>query len=352
MNVTQKQFGELDGAAITAFTLKNENGFEVTCLNYGCIITEILAPDKEGKLENVVLGFDTVQDYLNYSPYFGAVVGRVAGRIKNGEFELDGTTYNVTINEKSNHLHGGVKGFSHVIWNTNIIEKEASASIEFYYTSPDGEEGYPGTLDMKVVYTIDETNQLKITYQGKSDKTTLLNVTNHTYFNLSGDLKRDILDHTLRLKSDRFLELGDALLPTGDILDVENTPFDFRQGRHIVDGVKSDYIQNKIAGEGYDHPFLLSVNQDQEIVLSDEESGRQVVIETDQPCVVLYTGNQLGDQFVIRDVPSRHYLGLCLETQGLPDAINHPHFPSVVLKAGEPYYSETSYAFRTVKRGE
>lgn len=352
MKVLQKLFGEFEGHTINSFTLKNNNGYEVTCLDYGCIITEILMPDSSGKIENIVLGFDKVEEYQNYSPYFGAVVGRVAGRIKNGEFELEGKTYHVTKNEKSNHLHGGAKGFSHVIWNTNIIEKEDSASVEFYYTSPDGEEGYPGNLEMKVVYTIDADNQLKITYQGKTDRTTLLNVTNHTYFNLSGDLKRDILSHTLKMKSDRFLELEDSLLPTGEMLDVFGTPFDFRQGRRIEDGVKSKHVQNQIAGQGYDHPFLLSQHHEQEIVLSDEESGRQVVIGTDQPCVVLYTGNQLGEQFTIREVPSRRYLGLCLETQGLPDAIHHPHFPSIVLKEGESYHSETIYAFRTVKRGE
>ena len=352
MKVLQQQFGELNGDVVYSYTLKNNQGFEVTCLNYGCIITKILMPDINGKAENVVLGFETVDDYLKYSPYFGAVVGRVAGRIKNGEFELEGKTYHVTKNENNNHLHGGVKGLSHVIWKANIIEKTDSASVEFFYTSPDGEDGYPGTLDMKVIYTIDDTNQLKITYQGTSDQTTLLNVTNHTYFNLSGDLKRDVLHHTLKMKSDHFLELNDALLPTGELLAVENTPFNFRQGRYIEDGVTSTHTQNKIAGVGYDHPFLLSENFSQEIVLSDEESGREVVIETDQPCVVLYTGNQLGDSFTIQDVPSRRYLGLCLETQGLPDAIHHPHFPSVVLNKGETYHSQTNYTFRPLKRGE
>jgi aldose 1-epimerase len=352
MKVLQQQFDELDGNIVYSFTLKNNKGFEVTCLNYGCIITKILMPDASGKIENIVLGFDTVEEYLNNSPYFGAVVGRVAGRIKNGEFELDGKTYQVTKNEKNNHLHGGVKGFSHVIWNTNIIEEENLAGVEFYFTSADGEEGYPGKLDMKVVYTIDDDNQLKITYQGQSDQTTLLNVTNHTYFNLSGDLKRDILNHTLKIKSDRFLELDEALLPTGEILDTDNTPFDFRHGRPIEDGVHSQHVQNHIAGQGYDHPFLLNENHNQEIVLNDEESGREVMIETDEPCVVLYTSNQLGDDFTIRDVSSRRYLGLCLETQGLPDAIHHPHFPSCVLKEGETYHSETKYAFRAVKRGE
>lgn len=349
MEVLQEQFGELDGQTVNAFTLKNSHGMEITCLNYGCIITKIMMPDADGQAENIVLGFDNIGDYIKYSPYFGAVVGRVAGRIANGEFNLNDKTYHVTQNEKGNHLHGGNKGFSRVIWNANIEEKEHSASVELYYKSSDGDEGYPGNLDMKVVYTLNEENELRITYEGKTDADTLLNVTNHTYFNLSGNLKRDILKHTLTMKSDRFLELNEALLPTGEFLDVTDTPFDFREGNTIEDGLASANEQNHIAGIGYDHPFLLKVNHEQEIILKDNESGRELVIETDEPGVVLYTGNQLKGNFMIHGVQSRKYLGLCLETQGLPDSIHHPQFKPCILKAGETYHSETKYAFRAVK---
>jgi aldose 1-epimerase len=293
----------------------------------------------------VVLGFESIEDYEKHSPYFGAVVGRVAGRIKGGTFTLEGTTYHVTKNENSNHLHGGHKGFSHVFWDTQAIKKEDSVSIEFFYRSPDGEEGYPGNLEMKMVYTLDDENRLTIAYHGKSDRTTPVNVTNHTYFNLSGNLKRDILDHVLTMKSSRFLELETSLLPTGRFLNVEGTPFDFRGGRRLADGIMSDHDQIRLAGNGYDHPFLLDRHFDQEIVLCDERSGRKLVVETDQPGVVLYTANQLDGDFMIRGVPARKYLGLCLETQGLPDAVHHPHFPSIVLEKGKVYQAKTTYIF-------
>ena len=345
VRINQERFGEINGREVTAVTIKNSHGMTLTCLNYGGIITKILVPDASGKVENVVLGFDTVEEYEKYSPYFGAVVGRVAGRIKGGAFTLNGKTYQVTKNENGNHLHGGHRGFSHVFWDMETAEDDHSASVAFFYQSPDGEEGYPGNLQMKMVYTLDDDNRFTIRYHGVSDETTLVNVTNHTYFNLSGNLIRDVLGHTLEMKSHRFLELDRSLLPTGQILAVEDTPFDFRSGRRVEDGVRSTHEQNLIASRGYDHPFLLDRHFDREIVLTDPESGRQLIVETDQPCVVLYTGNQLGDDFMIRGVQARKYLGLCLETQGLPDAVHHPHFPSVVLEKGGTYQAKTIYTF-------
>ena len=348
MDILQNKYGELDGKDVYAYTMKNSRGMEITCLNYGCIITKILMPDAKGNAENIVLGFDHLDDYLHRSPYFGAVVGRVAGRIKNGEFALENKTYHVTQNEGINHLHGGYKGFSHVIWDHQIVKKDDAISIEFYYRSADGEEGYPGNLDVKVVYSLNEENQLRISYQGRSDKTTLMTLTNHTYFNLSGNLKRDILQHRLMMKSDRFLELGRDLLPTGQLLTVDDTPFDFRSGRLIQDGVYSNHEQILIADKGYDHGFLLNRHHDGEIVLADSESGRQLVVETDEPCVVLYTGTHLEEGFDIYGVPSRKYLGLCLETQGVPDSIHHPELPQYILKKGETYVSESVYSFQTL----
>jgi aldose 1-epimerase len=341
MEVKQEKFGEKDGQTVHSFTLKNDNGMKVSCINYGCIITKMLVPDQNGKLENIVLGFDSIEEYDQYSPYFGAVVGRVAGRIKKGQFELDGKGYMLAQNENQNHLHGGPKGFSTVLWNSSVIENDKEAGVRFSYRSPDGEEGYPGNLEMNVTYILNNDNELVITYNGVSDQTTLLNVTNHSYFNLSGDLKRDILDHTLTMKSDQFIELNNELLPTGNLIDVENTVFDFREGRKIHDGAQSSHPQNILAGQGYDHPFLLSANHQQEITLVDEESGRKLVIETDEPSVVLYTGNQLEDHFQIRGVQSRKHLGLCLETQGPPDSIHHPHFKSAILEKGKKYNSRT-----------
>jgi aldose 1-epimerase len=345
MKVFQENFAELNGQTITSYTMRNEHGLEVTAINYGCTITKILVPDRNGVFENVVLGFDTLEEYQQFSPYFGAVCGRHAGRIANAEFTLDGTTYVLAKNDGGNHLHGGEYGFDKVVWDATLVEEEDAVRLEFSYVSKDGEEGYPGNLQIKVTYTLTNENELVIAYEGVSDQRTVVNVTNHSYFNLSGNLKRDILQHRLTLKSDRFLELNEELIPTGEILPSEGTEFDFRSGRKIVDGTETSNPQNILVGNGYDHPFLLAENGNQEIQLFDEESGRGLNIETDQPGVVLYTGNMLGNDFSIRGVQARKYLGLCLETQGPPDSLNHPHFPSAVLEKGEKYKSVTKYKF-------
>lgn len=349
MEVSQAKFGMVNGKNITAFTLKNANGMEMTCIDYGCVITKINTPDRKGNIENIVLGFDTVEEYQRLSPYFGAVVGRVAGRIKDAEFELDGNRYQLAKNEGRHHLHGGDKGFSHVHWNAVAYANKTEASVEFTYMSLDGEEGYPGNLDVKVVYSITNNNELLITYQGESDKTTLVNLTNHTYFNLSGNLKTDVQAHYLAMKSERFLEIDEDMLPTGKSISVENTPFDFRAGHSIAEGINSNHIQNQLVGNGYDHPFLLDSKSQKEIILRDDKSGRVLTVETDEPCVVLYTGNHLGGDYQVGGgVQAIDYLGLCLETQGPPDSIHHPTFSSSVLKKGEKHQSTTKYSFTTM----
>lgn len=348
MKITQTKFAELGNQDIYEYTLVNDQGITVSCITYGCILTKIVTPDRNGTYQNVVLGFDNLADYLNHSPYFGAVVGRVAGRIKGAEFELDGVTYPLVQNNNGNHLHGGTVGFDAVMWEARVIETENEIGVEFFYMSPDGEEGYPGNLDMKVTYTLNNYNEFLISYNGVCDQKTLLNITNHTYFNLSGDTERDILDHKLQLKSDQYLELTDELLPTGEFVNVDGTVFDFREGRTIKDGAISDHPQNLLAGRGYDHPFFLNTNHDEEIILWDKKSGRKLTIETDECGVVLYTGNHLEGNFSVRGTKSRNYLGLCLETQGLPDSIHHPHFPSCVLDKNEEYRSVTKYIFATL----
>lgn len=345
MAIKKELFATLDGTNIYSFTLTNQHGMELTCINYGCIITKILVPDAKGFIENVVLGFDTLEEYQNHSPYFGAVCGRVAGRITKGQFQLDEQTYQLPTNNGNNHLHGGFTGFDKVVWDATTNTTNEGLSVQFTRVSVDGEEGYPGNLEIKVKYTLTNNNELLITYEGQTDQTTLLNVTNHTYFNLSGNCKQDILQHQLQLKSSQFVELNLELVPTGETLSVTETPFDFRGGRKIIDGANSVHPQNQLAGEGYDHPFLLDENNQSEIILTEEISGRKLVIETDQPCVVLYTGTQLQNDFTIGDVSSRKYLGLCLEAQGVPDAINHSNFPSVVLEKGQKYFSKTKYTF-------
>lgn len=345
MQVKQENFGELNNQAVYSFTIKNDSGAELTCINYGCIITKMIVPDKQGNFENVVLGYDTFEKYLNDSLYLGAVVGRVSGRIKGARFELDGHSYTLEKNEQNNHIHGGIKGFSRVIWDAEVFKKENEAGVHFKYLSPDGEEGYPGNVAIKVTYTLNNDNELVITYDAITDKKTPLALTNHSYFNLSGNLKQDILNHTLKLKSDKFLELDQEFIPTGTMLDVSNTPFDFTEERTIKSGAVSNHPQNILVGEGYDHPFLLSRNHDEEIILKDPESGRILIVETDEVGVVVYSGNSISDKGYIRDVPSRKHLGICLETQGLPDAIHHPTFPSIIINKEQKYNSVTKYKF-------
>lgn len=348
MEMKKELFGLINEQPVTLYTLKNQNGFALSCLDYGGIITEIMAPDREGKIENIVLGFDTLEEYYDNPHYFGAVVGRFAGRIKNGIVYLDGNDYQVTTNENNHHLHGGRQGFSHVLWDSTVIEKENEISIMFSYVSPNGEEGYPGNLEIKMTYTITADNELIISYWGISDKKTILNPTNHTYFNLSGDLKRSILDHELKISSHQFIELNDELLPTGKVLAVDQTVFDFRKGRAIRDGVISTHPQNALATNGYDHPFLLNENQHQEIIVKDHESGRKLVVETTEPAVIVYTGNKLEGDYTIRGEKARNYLGLCLETQAPPDSIEHPQFHSSILDVGGVYESMTKYTFCTI----
>ncbi|MDV2685640.1 aldose epimerase family protein [Alkalihalophilus lindianensis] len=346
MNITSEKFDQIGGKDVTAYTLKNSNGISMTCINYGCIITKLITPDKEGNFENIVLGFDSLKDYHNYSSYFGAVVGRVAGRIKDGEFELDGKKYKLAKNDGNNHLHGGERGFDQVIWNATPFKAEGKVGVEFTYLSPDGEEGYPGNLELSVTYELNNSDELTIFYGAFTDKKTIVNITNHSYFNLSGNLKCHILNHKLQIESDEFLELNNDLLPTGKFIRVDNTVFDFRKGREIVEGAQSADPQNVLAGNGYDHPFLLREDSSGvKIVLKDSQSGRMLRMETNEPCVVLYTGNQLTDNFEIRGVRSKKYGALCLETQGLPDAVNHENFKSIVLEKGQEYSRYTKYKF-------
>lgn len=345
LKIVSKVFGSYEGATVLEYSLINHTGMSVSCLNYGCVITEINVPDRHGKVENVVLGFNQFEDYLDLSPYFGAVVGRVAGRIKDARFEIGGKEYLLAANEDPNHLHGGGKGFNSVIWKSEVIEGNEAVGVKFSYLSPDGDEGYPGNLDIHVTYLLNNKNELSITYEGDTDQPTIINLTNHSYFNLSGNIKRDVSNHILQLNNDRFLELGHDLIPTGQILSAKNTTFDFQHGRRLLTGIKSEHPQNVLVGNGYDHPLIFTEGDEHKIFLSDEESGRTLLVTTDQPCVVLYTSNQLEGPYSISGVKARNYLGVCLETQGYPDAVNQPNFPSVILNPEEVYYSKTIYRF-------
>lgn len=352
MNIQKKLFGYIDNQPITLFTVRNSNGFEVSCMNYGCVITKILAADRRGCYENVVLGYDTLAEYGQNPTYLGAVVGRVAGRIKESSFHLGENIYQLTTNERNNHLHGGTRGFSHVLWDAVVLESAEATTIEFSYICKDGEEGYPGNLSMKIAYTISNTrDELSITYTGISDRDTLVNVTNHSYFNLSGNLKRDVLNHELTMDSPAYLELNEELLPTGNLMPVDGSVFDFRKSRKIADGVHTDHPQNVLVGYGYDHPFLLDESQNNIIILTEMESGRKLTVDTTESAVVIYTGNNLAsldDLVSMRGVKLRNHLGVCLETQGPPDSIHHPHLHSIILQAGNVYFSNTVYSFGVI----
>lgn len=351
MKIEERIFGYDHEEKVIEYTLTNDLGMSVSCLNYGCVITKIIVPDCNGHFENVVLGFDHFGDYLQHSPYFGAVIGRIAGRIQNAQFELDGIEFKLAANEQPHHLHGGKKGFSSVIWKVEPIELENAVGLRFSYLSPDGEEGYPGNLDTNITYLLSNENELSITYEARTDRKTIVNLTNHSYFNLSGNVKRDCSKHILQVESDRFLVLGPDLIPTGEIQESKDTPFDFNQSRSLLSGIKSSHPQNVLVGHGYDHPLLFTKKGNNKIMLSDHESGRTLLVTTDQPSVVLYTSNKLEGPFHVSGVQARNYLGVCLETQGLPDAIHHPAFPTVILNPEEMYCTTTKYQFFLNKVG-
>jgi aldose 1-epimerase len=346
VQIHERTLGYVEGKKVVEYIMTNDNGIKISCLNYGCAVTGIVTPDRRGIYENIVLGFKDLADYQANPIFAGVVVGRVAGRIRGAQFQLGENVYTVAANDGPNHIHGGLRGFHKQVWNIDRIDKRDEASIRFSYVSLDGEEGYPGTLTMTVTYTLTNQNEFTISYQGQADKTTLFNPSNHTYFNLSGNLKRDIGQHRLRVDSSRFLEVAEDLLPTGRILNVNDSVFDFRTGQKLMEGIQSNHFQNQIVGNGYDHAFLLNSHNNREIILADEESGRSLIVETDAVGVVLYTGNNIPDNIRFANgIKSKRYLGLCLETQGLPDAIHHANFPSYILEKGQTASTRTKYTF-------
>lgn len=343
--IETEEFGTMDdGSSVQLFTLTNENGMEVSITNFGGIVTSIKVPDKDGNIEDVVLGFDDFEKYKSGHPFFGAIAGRYANRIANGEFELNGETYQLATNDGENHLHGGNEGFDKKLWNAEVNQDENSVTLS--YLSPDGEEGYPGNLDVDVTYTLTDDNELKIDYHATTDKPTVLNLTNHSYFNLSGDPSQTILDHKLTINADRYTPVDDGLIPTGELRPVEGTAFDFTEPETV--GARIESIP-----PGYDHNFVLN-NPDSGVrkiaTVEHEESGRVMEVYTDQPGVQFYTGNFLDGSLMDRNGnPIEQYAALCLETQTFPDSPNKPDFPSPVLNPGEMYETTTIYQFKVSK---
>ncbi|REA56865.1 galactose-1-epimerase [Dyadobacter luteus] len=346
--ISKEVFGELpDGQTADLYTLTNKNGMTVNITNYGGIITKLTAADKKGEWADVVLGFDSLAPYLGEHPFFGALVGRFGNRIANGKFTLNGTEYKLAINNGPNSLHGGIKGFDKVLWKATEVKEDSTVGLKLEYTSKDMEEGYPGNLNVTVVYTLTNDNSLSIDYTATTDKETVVNLTNHSYFNLTG-LKRDILGHEVTILSDSIVPVNKELIPTGKLRAVEGTPFDFRKATVVGAGIdKTDDEQIKNGG-GYDHCWVIN-RTDKALIpfatVKDPESGRFMEVFTTEPAVQFYTGNFLDGGLKGKGATFGKRFGLCLETEHYPDAPNQPQFPSTSLKPGDTYRTTTVYKF-------
>ena len=345
---TVQPFGTLpDGREAYRYTLEVPGGWKATVTDYGAILTSFHVPpkdDAEGMPVDVVLGFDSLAGYLKGHPYFGATCGRYSNRIAAGTFELDGKTYNLAINNGPNHLHGGVKGFDKCLWKSRALPATANeVAVEFTYVSADGEEGYPGALTTTVVYTLTDDNELRIDYTATTDKATIVNLTNHSYFNLGES--GSILDHVLMLNADRYTAADDTLIPTGELAPVKGTGLDFTQPRRIGDRI-ADYMS---FAKGYDHNLVINGGGKALSLaarVQDPKSGRQMEVWTTEPGVQLYCGNHLdGSLTGVGGVNYKQHTGFCLETQHYPDSINKPNFPSVVLRPGQTFKSTTAHRF-------
>lgn len=332
-----------DGREAKTYTITNKAGAYVTISDFGGIITKLLVPDKEGNLRDVVLGYESASDYENGGGYLGALIGRCGNRIGKGLFAIDGKEYQLATNDGANHLHGGNVGFDKYIWQVEEVNQGLMLSIE----SPDGDEAYPGNMKVTVTYTFDDDNCLTIDYKAISDKDTICNLTNHAYFNLDGHDGGSIEEHVLKLHASAFIPTDDGNIPTGEINDVAETPFDFMMGKAIGQDIGKNCEQLQF-GAGYDHNYVLDKAVGKMGIVADihsDKSGIRMVCETTQPGVQFYTGNHLGGNVGKDGVIYGKRQGFCLETQNFPDAINHDNFPNAILKAGETYKEVTKYRF-------
>jgi aldose 1-epimerase len=343
-----------EGAAVEIYTLTNRNGVTAKVMTYGATLTELLVPDKAGTPGNVVLGFDTVEPYLAGVPYFGSTIGRVGNRIAKGAFTLNGQTYKLATNNGPNHLHGGLKGFDKVVWKAEVVpSSDGQQAVKFTYRSPDGEEGYPGHLDVAVVYTLTDANELRLDYTATTDRATPVNLTNHSYFNLAGDGVGTILDHVLMIAADQMTPVDDTLIPTGKLTPVKGTVFDFTTptaiGARIATvpiappvGYDHNYVLRKAEGGGREAAGALALAAR----VTEPNSGRVMEVRTTEPGIQFYSGNFLDGTIKNRKgVPYERHAAFCLETQHYPDSVNHPNFPSTILEPGQTYRTTTVYAF-------
>ena len=340
-SITEIPFGVFENESVTKFTITNPNGIQVSILNYGGTVTNIITPDKENKMGDVILGFDSLSGYLQKgNPYFGCLVGRYGNRIAKGKFVLDGKTYQLPLNNNGNTLHGGIKGFDKVIWQATKLAGDSS--LQLSYTSKDGDEGFPGNLTVTVVYTLTIDNALQIAYNATTDKATPVNLTNHSYFNLSGGKESTILDHEVMIKADKFTAVDSLLIPTGQLPDVKGTPMDFTSAKKVGKEIAS-------VNGGYDHNWVLNrKGSDLELITTvyDAKSGRFMEVFTTEPGIQFYTSNFLDSTLKGKNnLLYPKHAALCLETQHFPDGPNQPSFPNTILKPGETYRQVTKYKF-------
>lgn len=351
--IEKSAYGQLpDGQNADLYTLRNAAGMTARITNYGGILVGLTAPDKEGKFDDVTLGFDSLAAYVKNNPFFGALVGRYGNRIARGKFILDGQTYSLVTNNMGNHLHGGTVGFDKVLWTATPLTGDEPA-LQLTYTAKDGEEGYPGKLSVTVTYTLQKDNALRIDYRATTDKPTVVNLTNHTYFNLTGGAKRDILDHVLTINADRFVPVDKTLIPTGKLAPVRGTPFDFTKPTRIGDRIDdSTNVQIKY-GLGYDHCWAFadgSGDLQSVATVFEPTSGRVMTVQTTEPAVQFYTGNFLDGSVTGREgFPYKKRYALCLETEHYPDSPNQPAFPTTVMRPGQTYQTTTVYQFSVRK---
>ena len=356
VDVKVEKWGEAEGQTANLYTLKNDNGMVVKVSNWGAYVQSIVVPDREGKFEDVVIGYDTWQEYYNDNNYSGPVVGRFANRLAKGKFSIDGVDYQLTTNNGGengdvNQLHGGLKGLHKRFWQPQEIEN----GVELTYVSPDGEEGYPGTLTIKVSYTLSQDNELKMEYQATTDKKTYVNLTSHVYFNLSGDRKRNIEQHELLIKAKQFTPVDTLLIPTGEFRDVANTPFDFTTLKSVGKDIRTVNEQLKMGGGvdqtfgGYDHNWIFTESDGslkEQAYLYEPISGRYMDVLTQEPAIQFYAGNFMDSTVTGKNGKIiKHRDGLALETQHFPDAPNQPSFPSTLLSPGDTFHSVTVYKF-------
>lgn len=350
VTISKSEFGQTeDGQNVEKYSMQNSNGMSIDVITYGGIITSWTAPDKNGQYKNVVLGYDNLEQYIESTPYFGAIIGRYGNRIAKGKFSIDGTEYSLETNDGPNHLHGGIKGFDKVVWTASEEKSSNNTSLKLTYVSQDGEGGYPGNLTTTVVYTLTNDNALEVSYEATTDKKTIVNLTQHSYFNLSGDFSKNILDHELTIDADAYLPVDATLIPTGEFRLVENTPFDFRQAKSIGQDIEEENDQ-LTKGKGYDHCWVLN-NQGGFRKVSTAyhpATGRYLEVYTDEPGIQFYCGNFLDGTLPIPGGGTfGHRSGFCLETQHYPDSPNQEQFPSVVLAPGKKYTTKTTFKFST-----